>query len=114
MTGEPHNSASRADAPPSAAAGDLDPSAAPAAAPIPVGNPLVWDRVVGHVQTLLSKPLLFDDDQVRLKHMRWFLVAVGTAIDKQEPIQRDDLERLAACAIHWALDLPEPDPEDQP
>ena len=105
--------AHRADAPPPVAT-EVSAShpAAPAAAPLPAGHAQVWGAVADHVARLLSSQML-DDEQDRLVHMRHFGVTVGAAVSRGDPVSRDDLERLAAAAIHWALDLPDPHPEDQ-
>ena len=66
----------------------------------------VWGRVADHVKGLRTNRVL-DDDEVRLKHLRYLVVQVGTAISRGDPLERDQLETLAAAAIHWALLIPD-------
>ena len=79
----------------------------------PLEGSAVWANVAGHVARLLAQDGVLDNDADRLKHVRYFAVNVGTSVLRDEPVRTDDLERLAAAAIHWAIQQT-PDQEEPP
>ena len=60
-----------------------------------------------HVLRHQAQDGVLDTDLDRLVHVRYWTVEIGKAVARGEPVPRDDLERLAAAAIHWAIALPD-------